>query len=92
MPGAVCHMPQGTAVNPLKNVPHSADDTEVIDYAGGWDVGEYDLSHHEPRAAVREHSASRGSRLQDPQPGIAAVIPGAIVRCRNRDWVLLPGD
>jgi hypothetical protein len=34
------------------------------------------------------------SRPEDLQPGIAAhgLTPGSIVRCRNRDWVLLPSD
>jgi hypothetical protein len=34
------------------------------------------------------------SRLESAQANVAAdgVIPGAIVRCRNRDWVLLPSD
>ena len=57
-------------------------------------MGEHDLNHHEPQAVVREHSAGRESRLEDLQPGVAThgVAPGAIVRCRNRDWVLLPSD
>lgn len=34
------------------------------------------------------------NRQEDPHPGAAAqgLSPGAIVRCRNRDWVLLPSD
>ncbi len=34
------------------------------------------------------------SRLESPQANGAAhgVTPGSIVRCRNRDWVLLPSD
>lgn len=34
------------------------------------------------------------SHSEDPQPHVVAngVTPGSIVRCRNRDWVLLPSD
>jgi hypothetical protein len=57
-------------------------------------VGEHHRNCYEARAAVRGHSADRGSHPEDLQPGVAThgVTPGAIVRCRNRDWVLLPGD
>jgi len=34
------------------------------------------------------------SHSEDLQPHVVAhgVTPGSIVRCRNRDWVLLPSD
>jgi hypothetical protein len=57
-------------------------------------VGEHHRNYYEARAAVRGHSVGRGSHPEDLQAGVAThgVTPGAIVRCRNRDWVLLPSD
>lgn len=34
----------------------------------------------------------RGGQPESDARGSQAVTPGAIVRCRNRDWVLLPSD